>query len=371
MRVGFDLHTIDGKFQGSRTHVIELFSRVAGRCPDIEFYALLDGVDRLLVDYPAFDLPNVRRVRLAQTGAIRRLVWELPRLQRRLRLNLLHAQYIIPMPSPSRTMVTIHDVLFESHPQYFTWPFRLRSRLLMRWAAYRSEHVFTVSEFSRHEICRRYGLTQDRISVIPNGVDMRRFAPGAAGAELLARRGLASGGYFLTVGRLEPRKNHLTLLRAHARLGSGAPPLVIVGQRDFGYRDLIEELSRPEVRGRVKVFEDVTDDELPALYRHCLGFVYPSFAEGFGMPPLEAMASGVPVIVADNTALTEVVGDAGLRVGSTDVPALEQALRRLWHDGALRQRLAQAGLRHAQGYSWDIAAECVARAYRRLDTARS
>lgn len=370
MKIGFDLHTVDGKFQGSRTHVIELFSRVARLCPELEFFALLNGVDRLLVDYPAFDLPNVRPVRLKHTGAVRRLVWELPRLQSRLRLDLLHSQYIIPIPSWSPAMVTIHDVLFESHPQYFIWSFRLRSRLMMRWAAYRAEHVFTVSNFSQREISRWYGLPPEKISVIPNGVDQRRFAPGPSGEEVLSAHGLKAGEYFLTVGRLEPRKNHLTLLRAYASLGKDAPPLIIIGQRDFGYREMISELANPEFVGRVVVFEDIRDDDLPAFYRNCLAFVYPSFAEGFGMPPLEAMASGAPVIVADNTALTEVVGDAGLLVDATDAPGLAQAMCTLWHDDVTRTRLKQAGLRRAHDFSWDTAAEQVAQCYRKLGNER-
>jgi len=363
MRVGFDLHVVDGLFQGSRTHVIEIFSRVAKLCPDIEFVCLLNETGAFLKNYPAFDLPNVRLERLVHTGSVRRLMWELPRMQRRLRLDLLHTQYIIPFPSLSKTMVTIHDVLFESHPQYFPPLFRLRSRILMRWAAFAAEHVFTVSEFSKREIGVRFGVPPQRLTVTTNAADKTRFHPGTEGADLIMGRGLEPGHYFLTVGRLEPRKNHVTLFKAYAALGADAPPLVVVGQKDFGFEAMFEVIRQAGLERKVHFLENVGDQELPALYRHCLAFAYPSLAEGFGMPPLEAMASGVPVIVANNTALNEVVGGAGLLVESTAVTELCDAMAAVANDAELRRKLVENGLAQVEKFQWDEAASRVASQY--------
>lgn len=366
MRVGFDLHVVDGLFQGSRTHVIELFSRVAKLCPGIEFVCLLDDTASFLKNYPAFDLHNVRLDRMPHTGAVRRLMWELPRKQKQLGLDLLHTQYIIPLPSLSKTVVTIHDVLFESHPQYFQPLFRLRSRILMRWAAYQAEHIFTVSEFSKREIGQRYGVPEGRLTVTTNAADSARFYPGADGADFLEHRGLRTGSYFLTVGRLEPRKNHVTLFKAYALMGQDAPPLVVVGQKDFGFEAMFRVIAQAGLQSKVIFLDNVGDKELPALYRHCLAFVYPSLAEGFGMPPLEAMASGVPVIVANNTALTEVVGDAGKLVESTDAEGLRNALWRVAQSADLRAASVQKGLAQAQQFSWDEAARRVAAHYKAI-----
>jgi glycosyltransferase involved in cell wall biosynthesis len=369
VRIGFDLHVVDGIFQGSRTHVIEVFSRVARLCPEFEFVALLSGVGRLKQDYPGFDLPNVKLEALRHTGSIRRLAWELPQKQARLNLDLLHLQYILPMPSLSPTVVTIHDVLFESHPEYFTAFFRARSRLFMRIAASQAKHVFTVSEFSKREICSRYNLATQDVSVTPNSADMQRFFPGENGRDLLSTRGLEAGKYLLTVGRLEPRKNHVTLIKAYLSLGPQAPKLVIAGQRDFGFETLLTLLQSPEAKQRILVLEDVGDEELPALYRNSLAFVYPSMAEGFGMPPLEAMASGVPVIAADNTGLSEVIGTAGLLIDAKDTSALRDAMAQLIDDATIRQRLAKAGLERARSYSWEASAMVVAGQYRKIAAA--
>ena len=366
MRVGLDLHVVDGIFQGSRSFVLETYSRLAKLCPDIQFVALLDQADSFKRNYPAFDLPNVRTERLPHSGSIKRLAWTLPRLQSQLKLDVLHTQYINPFPSRSKTMVTIHDILFESHPEFFERFFRLRSRLLVRLAAHQSEHVFTVSHFSAGELMNLYNVPEKKITVVPCGINFKRFYPGTDGAEMLVRRKLVSGGYLLTVGRLEPRKNHVTLLKAYAKLGPDAPPLVIVGQRDFGFEAMFQELGGDRFGDKVIILEDVSEAELPVLYRHCMAFAYPSLAEGFGMPPTEAMASGVPVIVADNTALSEVVGEAGILVGSTDVDGLARALHDVTTDAALRQRFIAAGLARAQQFSWDATAAGIAAKYRQL-----
>lgn len=366
MKIGVDLHVVDGMFQGSRTHVLELFSRVAALCPEYEFFGLLDNVEAFKKNYPAFNIPNFKLVHMPHTGSIKRLMWQLPKLQRQLKLDLLHTQYIVPLPSLSHTMVTIHDVLFESHPEYFTVIFRLRSRILMRLAAYLATHVFTVSNYSKQEICQRYSLTSDKVSVTFNGADFNRFYPGNDGVEFVEKRGLQSGKYFITVGRLEPRKNHVTLLKAYSKLGEKAPRLVIVGQKDFGFEAIFEEIADSKLRERVLVIEDAGDKELPALYRHGLAFIYPSLAEGFGMPPLEAMASGLPVIVANNTALTEIVGNAGLLIASKDVESLSKAMLDVANDAVLRNKLVAAGLKQAQKFMWNDPAQIVADRYRRF-----
>lgn len=362
-RVGIDFHVVDGKFQGSRTHVLELFAQVIRLSPDIDFYLFLDKTTFLEGYDAAYRQSNVRLISMPHANPIKRLMWQLPLLQLKYRLDLLHTQYILPLPSLTPAMVTIHDLLFETHPQYFEVLLMLRSKLLMRWAAYRAKHVFTVSEYSKAELERIYKVEPERVSVTTNAVDSSKFFPGVAGKDMVTARGLESGNYILTVGRIEPRKNHLTLLRAYSRMPVDTPPLVIVGQRDFQFTEVFNLICESGLENRVRVIEDIRDEELPAFYRHAKCFVYPSFAEGFGMPPLEAMASGVPVISSNTTALTEVVADAGLLIDPLDETQITDTMRQVLNDADLRRGLVEKGLRRASDFSWSQAATEVRAAY--------
>lgn len=358
--VAIDLHAVDTGYQGIRSHVLELFPRVVEACPEISFALLVAEPDRFLAEHPAFDRPNARALAMPLVDPVRRLAWQLPALVRRLGADVLHTQFVAPLASRAADVVTVHDVLFESHPEHFPARFRWRSRALVRRSARRAAQVLTVSEFSRRELVARWGLDPARVSVARNGVDLERFRPGPGGEESVRALGLEPGAYALTVGRLDPRKNHLGLLDAWERLGPAAPPLAIVCPRG----PLARELARRCDRSRARLLHDVDDDDLPAVYRHAALFAFPSFAEGFGLPVLEAQASGVPVVTSCTTALPEVAGDAALLVDPHDPAAIATAVRRVLDEPALRARLSTAGPTHAARFRWEAAAETVAAAYR-------
>ncbi|MFZ2857596.1 glycosyltransferase family 4 protein [Acidovorax sp.] len=361
-KIGVDFHVIDGKFQGSRSHLLGIYAELVAMCPHYQFYFFLDQTQALAA-MPAFQGNNVSIVHMPHANPLARLGWHLPRQRRQYRLDILHTQYVLPFWSSRGCAVTIHDVLFEPFPEFFQPLFVLRSRLMMRWAARHADMLFTVSEYSRQEIASRYGVPAHSIGVLHNAVDTTHFYPGSFGQEFVTQRGLVSGNYLLTVGRIEPRKNHAAILRAYARLEGKPPPLVIVGQRDFGYSDFEAALAAMPATHRVHLLSDVGDQELPALYRHALAFVYPSFAEGFGMPPLEGLASGVPVITSSTTAIPEVVGAAGLLVDPTSESGLTEALQRVCADSGLRAQLIQQGLERAHHFTWRNSAETLAQAF--------
>lgn len=366
-RVGVDFHAVDGLFQGVRSHLLALFPHVCRARPDIDFTFFLAGVDAVR-ESPDFDLPNVRAVPMPARDPVRRLLWQLPRLEREHDLDLLHTQYVAPPLARATSVVTLHDVLFLSHPQFFTPFFRLRSRLLMRLSARRAGHVFTVSDWSRREILQRYALDEARVSVVRNAVDHARFRPeeDVLARARIAALGLVPGAYLLTVGRLEPRKNHCGLLRAYARLPADAPPLVVAGQKHFGYAEALRLVDELGLADRVRFLHDVGDDLLPALYRHARVFVFPSWAEGFGLPPLEAMASGVPVVVAEGSALSEVTEGAGVLVDPADPDAIAGALRRVLSDESLARHLAHRGRQRALEFDWSAEGRRAAEVYARL-----
>ena len=362
-RIGLDFHVVDGIYQGSRTHVLELFSEVIRLSPDISFFLFLEKTDSLLAISPSFALPNVEIVYMPHANPIKRLCWQLPMLQRKYRLDILHTQYIIPIINNCKGIVTIHDILFESHPQYFSSLFRFRSKILMRLSARRSSHVFTVSEYSKNEMINRYQIAHEGISVLYNGVDNKRFFVGNDGVEVISKRGLTSKRYLLSVGRLEPRKNHVNLLKAFALTRSTGMPLVIVGQPHFGYDSIYQTITDLNIQEKVIIINNVMDEKLPAFYRHAKVFVYPTWAEGFGMPLLEAMASGVPVISSNTTSIPEVVGDSGILVDPGDVDAIATAINDLISDKKLYSETSHRGIERAAMFRWDIPAEKVRNVY--------
>ena len=365
-RIGVDFHVFDGKYQGSRSHLLGLYGEMIRRCPDLQFCFFLESVEEL-GRMPGFDGPNVERIAMAQRGSAMRLLIQLPLLSRRHRIDLLHTQYIAPPLMRGRQACTVHDILFEPHPELFTRAFVWRSRLLIRRSARRADLLMTVSEYSRSELSDRYGIPAQTIVVTPNAIDHSAFHPGRHEVRPVVARGLAPGRYILTVGRIEPRKNHAGLLRAYRSLAGTVPPLVIVGQRDFGYGAFERELAKMPPDRPVHLIADATDAELPALYRHAALFVYPTLAEGFGMPPLEAMACGTPVIATRTTALPEVVGDAALLVAPGDDGALRAAMQGLLDRPDEARRLAARGPEQAARFTWRrSAADYAARLRRHL-----
>lgn len=362
-RIGVDFHVFDGKFQGSRSHLIGVFGELTRLCPEFQFVFLLEKTDELGL-LPGFSGPNVERVYMPHSNPLRRLAWQLPRLRRSLSLDLIHTQYVIPLLPARGNAVTIHDVLFDPFPQFFGKFFVIRSRLMMRWSARAADLLFTVSEYSRNEISSLYGVDRKNIDVLHNACDGATFFPGEDGIEFIKARGLSSRGYLLTVGRIEPRKNHAALLRAFRDLKGTPPPLVIVGQRDFGYGAFEDELKSMPSDRQVILLADVGDKELPALYRHAKVFVYPSFAEGFGMPPLEALASGVPVVTSNSTAIPEVVGNAGVLIDPYDVSSLRDGLEKVLADTTFQDELVRRGLERSQLFTWQASARTLARSYR-------
>jgi len=364
-RIGLDLHVIDGIYQGSRTHCLELFSRVVAATPECDFIVLVADPQRLLDFSGRFNSPNVTLVAMPSAPAAIRLLWQLPHLVRQHRMDLLHTQYIAPPFSPCATAVTVHDILFESHPEYFDRLFVLRSRLLVRHSVRKSVDIFTGSDFSRRQISETFRISLDTVHTIRNGVDGARFFPGSEGRDVVENSGLEAGRYFLTVGRLEPRKNHANLLRAWARLGKPRPRLVIVGQRHFGYGEALDLIRALRLEGDVVVLEGISDGQLPAIYRNAKAFIYCSWAEGFGMPVLEAMASGIPVISSATTALSEICADAALLVSPGNIDEISNAIRELDQKVDVRQNLVLRGLGRVRDFDWKNSADIVRKVYLR------
>jgi glycosyltransferase involved in cell wall biosynthesis len=292
----------------------------------------------------------------------------LPRLAAEDDLDVLHVQYITPLRSPCPVVTTIHDISFRLYPEWFS----LKDRLVMNTFIPRglkvAAVVITPSESAASNIRREYDYPQDRIVVTPEAADDRFFdPPGAIETRRIRDKFGIEGRYMLYVGNLQPRKNASRLIEAFvsAREVHGIrDQLLIAGQ--FGWKYNADRLAVEQARqaGHVCHLGYVNDDDLPALYSEATAFVFPTLHEGFGLPVLEAMASGTPVLTSTVSSLPEIAGDAALLVDPTDESAIAEGIAQLATDRDLRRRLVSAGRDRAKQFSWDDTARATLQAYR-------
>ena len=262
-----------------------------------------------------------------------------------------------PVQKLTRTIVTVHDLSFMRLPHCFEPALLRYLRVNVPHAVHRADWVLADSQSTRQDVIDLLHAPPEKVSVLYPGVEPR-FRPIADKIELERVRqqyGLPAR-FILSVGTLQPRKNHATLVDAFSRLAVSDVELVIVGQRGWLYADLLSQV-RGKALKRVHFAGFVQDADLPAIYNLADVVALPSLYEGFGLPALEAMACGIPVVTADNSSLPEVVGDAGLLVQAMDTQALTVAMERLLSEAALREALIARGLARAAGFTWHKAAQ--------------
>jgi glycosyltransferase involved in cell wall biosynthesis len=271
-------------------------------------------------------------------------------------VDVVHYPVTIPIPrAPTATVVSLHDMQHHEHPEFFSAPERVFRRFAYDRAAMSADRVVTLSEHARAQIVERLGIPGERVDVAHCGVDHERFTPEPTDVDAtldLPER------YLVYPANLWPHKNHERLLRAFVRADVPELHLVLTGQT-YGRR-----LALPDAR--VRHLGHVPADWLPALYRRATAAVFPSLFEGFGMPPIEAMACGTPAAVSDRGATAEVCGDAALRFDPEDEEPIADAIRRIVEDGAAREQLRERGLQRAARYRWDGFAAVHLEAYRHV-----
>jgi glycosyltransferase involved in cell wall biosynthesis len=327
--VVLDADVLGRQRTGDETYVQNLLRHLPEAAGDALRFAAVTRHPELVPD-------GVEPVRLDAQSQILRMSVTLPRLLARLRPALAHFQHSLPLRSPSPAVVTVHDLSFERDPNVMgSFDRRVFRRRVPR-SAREAARVFTVSERTRRDLIELYGIPSEKIVLTPNAVDPA-FTPGGA-----------ANGYLLFVGAIQARKNPLAAADAAKALGM---PLVVVGPEKE------PELAR-ELRARgADVRGWVEKPELAELYRRAAALILPSRYEGFGVPVLEAMASGTPVVLSDDEALREVAGEAGI------YGELADSVRRALAD---RERYAQAGVERAARFSWEESARRTADVYRRV-----
>ncbi len=301
-----------------------------------------------------------------------RILWEqalLPWVARREGIDLLHNMaFVGPVASPCPFIVTVHDLSFLFYPHSFRPLRRSYLRLFARISVHRARRVIAVSESTKRDLVETYGISSAKIDVVHNGVD-ESFRPLPADQVAAFRQQKKLPDRFaLFVGTLEPRKNIAGLLDAYAKLPEGRPPLVLVGGKGWFYDEIFGRVQALGLNNEVRFAGFVPTEELPFWFNAADLFVYPSLYEGFGLPPLEAMACGTAVITSTTSSLPEVVGRAGQLVDPTDADALAATMSRVLGDGDLRREMQVAGLKQAAGFSWEEAARKTVDSYRRALT---
>jgi glycosyltransferase involved in cell wall biosynthesis len=276
-------------------------------------------------------------------------------------IDLFHAtEHLLPPLRRVKSVFTFHDAIYALFPKYHLPMNRAYLGLMMPRFLRRADAIITISECSRRDAARLYGVADDRMRVIYEGVDPRfRPVEQPETLEQVRRRYALPAAYLLAVGTLEPRKNLSTLLEAFvavkARSGRQDLRLVIVGKKGWLFQDFFRRLRELGLDdGRQVVFPGyVADGDLPAVYAGAACFVFPSLYEGFGLPVLEAMASGAPVVCSDVSSVPEVAGDAALTASPEDAGAFAWAVERILADPDLRRDLRARGLQRAAGFTWE------------------
>lgn len=291
----------------------------------------------------------------------------IPRAARRAGVDVVHAPaYTAPFWSPVPTVLTIHDVSYELHPQWYPYRRDWARRTFYRCSAHAASHILTVSSFSASEITAAYRIPRERITVAPLGVD-EVFEADRGDAAIDLPAGVAPP-YLLHVGDLHERRNLSMLADAvlAARHRVAGLSLVLVGSDRGVAAELRAAADRAGAPAAVVHVRAIGDPQLRALYRHATAFVYPSVYEGFGLPLIEAMASGAPVIAADAASIPEVVGDAALLLDPHARDAWTAAIVEIACDEGRRARMRGAGLRRASQFTWLRTARLTLDVYRRV-----
>ncbi len=364
--IGIDAHAIGEKLTGNETYIRNLIEALLRLDSGHEF--VLYFTQREAMEDWRRRSPKAESVLLRPTNPLVRIPLTMPLLGWLDQIDLLHVQYVGPPFIKSALVAVIHDISFERFPEFFSKKEVAQFRLTIPFTARHADRVLTISECSKRDMVEKYGIAEEKIVVTYLGVapEFRPLENHDEGRAVAEKFGI-NGAYILAVGNLQPRKNLVRLINAYTRLRNARPDLkhklVIVGKKAWKSSPILDFVNRSRWSDDIILTDYVPGADLPALYANADIFVYPSIYEGFGLPPLESMACGTPVIVSETASLPEVVGNAGIKVNPFDIEALAAAMGAVLLEPKLAEWYGRAGIERAGKFTWDDCARKTMRVY--------
>lgn len=371
MRIGIDARLVYYSQAGIGQYILQLVRALSRLKAEEAFFLLQSRKDRTVItssdDFERVSIWTPSHHPLEQWAFALELAF--------LGLDLLHSPDFIP-PSRRRfaSIITVHDLAFLLYPHFLTDQ-AARYYGQIDQAVRVTDHIIAVSESTKSDVVNLLGVPEEKITVIYEAAKeiYRPLDREEARAAVRQRYGLEEP-FLLAVGTVEPRKNLATLfegLHVLAERRAARPPLAVVGSRGWLFEETVARVEDLDLTGQVRFLGRLPDEELLLLYNAARVHCYPSLYEGFGLPPLEAMACGTPTVSSNVSSIPEVVGDAALLVDPHDASALAEAIWRLLSDEDLHQHLALKGLDRAHQFSWEKAARETLGVYRQLTSARA
>lgn len=380
MNIAIDIRNIGRKRTGDEVVFLNLVRELARGDAENEYLLFLDRrTDGELRDIEKrlgiIEKKNFHFVSLPAKNKFDWNLWYVPRSLRAHAVDIYHTQYIVPFFVPKRTkLVThIHDVSFRAYPKYIAPIDRFFLNALIPKSIHRADQIIAPSEFTKREIMKYYRVPEEKISVIYNAVAPEFFAEenkSRENFEAIREKYRLPKSFLLYIGTLQPRKNIPMLLEAFRSLRESDPDLglVLAGNRDGHHFDIRidKTIARFNLENAVVFPGFIDQSDLPALMSGARALVFPSYYEGFGIPILEAMSRGVPVIASDIPALREAGGDAAMFVSPDNPMLFSKALRTICEHASIREELVQKGLIRARYFSWERSAQNLLAVYRKI-----
>ncbi len=347
----FDYHTP----QGINTYLRGLYSSLIPKAPNIRFYLAANNIDNLKNIFGEKD--NITYLKIPSKGSLSRLLSIFPLLIEKNNIDAAHFQYVAPFVKKCKTIVTLHDILFKDFPQYFPLSYRISKGILFEYTAKRTDILLTVSEYSKKQIAKHFKICESKINVTPNAVLDRFGNISSYEAKEYMKRYLGIDKYILYVSRLEPRKDQFGLLESYikSKLYENNISLVIAGEesiKDKRIPPLLASLSK-NIYTHIYFLNGISDDKLIYLFKGASLFVYPSKAEGFGIPPLEAAVAEIPTICNNATAMGDFHFFNSRLIDTSNQEVLASLMRKCITNPPTKEELISIKKKVMEQYNWD------------------